>query len=779
MREIFFTLDLSIWGNFEQLWFLWQKSPLPPWIWEIFLHRIYPFSGNFQQLWFLWQKASPPGWEVFFTQDLSISGNFQQLWFLWQKSPLSPQDWGKLFYSGLPFQVIPSNFGLCGRKAPSPQDEEFFLHWIYPFQVISSNFGFCGRKAPPHPPPGGGKFFYTGSIHFRLFPATLVFVARKAPSTRMRENFFTLDLSISGNFEQCWILWQKSPLPLRMRESFYTGSMHFRQFPTTLDFVSENLSPPPPGWGKIFLHWIYPFQAILSNFGFCGRKAPLGWGKFFTQDLSISGNFQELWFLWQKGPPRMREFLHSIYPFQAIFSNFGFCGKKSPPPQDEGKLFLHWIYPFQAISSNFGFCGRKAPPPRIGKFFYTGSIIFRQFPATLVFVAESLPPRWGFFLHRIYPFQAIFSNFGFCGRKALSPRIREIFLHRIYNFQAISSNFGFCGRSLPPQMRVFFTQDLSISGNFHQLWFLWQKSPLPPGWGKFFYTGSIHFRLFPGTLVFVAERPPQDEGIFSLDLSISGYFQQLWFLGQKSPLPPGWGKLFLHWIYPFQAIPSNFGFCGRNSPSPTGWGKSFLHWIHPFEEISSNFGFCGRKAPFHLGWGNFFYTGSKHFRQFPATLVFVAEKPPPPGWGKFFLDWIYPFRAIPSNFGFCSRKALPARMREIFFTLDLSIWGNFQQLWFLWQKRPPPPQDERIFLHRIYPFQAISSNFGFCGRKPLPQDERNFFTLDLSISGNFQQLWFLWQKSPLPQDEGNYFYTGSIHFRQLPATLVFVAEKPP
>ena len=31
---------------------------------------------------------------------------------------------------------------------------------------------------------------------------------------------------------------------------------------------------PPPRMREILLHWIYPFQTILSNFGFCGRKAP-------------------------------------------------------------------------------------------------------------------------------------------------------------------------------------------------------------------------------------------------------------------------------------------------------------------------------------------------------------------------------------------------------------------------------------------------------------------------------------------------------------------------
>ena len=91
------------------------------------------------------------------------------------------------------------------------------------------------------------------------------------------------------------------------------------------------------------------------------------------------------------------------------------------------------------------------------------------------------------------------------------------------------------------------------------------------------------------------------------------------------------------------------------------------------------------------------------------------------------------------------RKA-PSPDEGKFLTLDLSISGNFQQLWFLWQKSPPPPYMRE-----------------------------NFLTLDISFSGNFQQLWFLWQKSP-PPHEGKFFDTGSIHFRQFPATLVFVAE---
>ena len=105
----------------------------------------------------------------------------------------------------------------------------------------------------------------------------------------------------------------------------------------------------------------------------------------------------------------------------------------------------------------------------------------------------------------------------------------------------------------------------------------------------------------------------------------------------------------------------------------------------------------------------------------------LAEKPPPPRPNREnFLHWIYPFHAISSNFQFCGRTPpRSSRAGKFFFTLDLSISGNFQQLWFLWQKSPSPPS-------------------------PSGQPGKIFFTLDLSISCNFQQLWILWQKSPPP-----------------------------
>ena len=164
MREIFLTADLFISGNFEQLWFLWQKSP-PPRMRENFL-----------------------------TSDLSISGNFQQLWFLWQKSPPPPQDKGNFFDQIYPFQAISSNFGFCGRKVPPPKDEgQFFDFRFIHFRQFWATLVFVAEKPPPQ---NEGKFFNFRFIHFRQFQANLVFVAEKLPPLpRMSENFLTSDLS--------------------------------------------------------------------------------------------------------------------------------------------------------------------------------------------------------------------------------------------------------------------------------------------------------------------------------------------------------------------------------------------------------------------------------------------------------------------------------------------------------------------------------------------------------------------------------------------------------
>ena len=166
----------------------------------------------------------PLGTGKFFRLALSIACNFQQLWFL------------------------------VAEKFP-PRNREIFLDWLYPFHAILSNFGFLvAESSHPHPPPPGtGKFFYSGSIHFMQFPATLVFGGRTAcpPPPRTGETF-KLDLSISCNFQQLWFLVaESSPPPQEQGNFFYTGSIYFMQFPATLVFGGRK-APPPPGTGNFF-----------------------------------------------------------------------------------------------------------------------------------------------------------------------------------------------------------------------------------------------------------------------------------------------------------------------------------------------------------------------------------------------------------------------------------------------------------------------------------------------------------------------------------------------
>ena len=138
------------------------------------------------------------------------------------------------------------------------------------------------------------------------------------------------------------------------------------------------------------------------------------------------------------------------------------------------------------------------------------------------------------------------------------------------------------------------------------------------------------------------------------------------------------------------------------------------HWTSYWEP--------GRKAPPPVTEeGKNFKTGSIHFMQFPATLVQLAEKAPPPPHDQEGENWRLDLfiHAISSNFGSAGRKAPPPTKEVKNWRLDLSISCNFQQFWFSWQKKPPQQTKEVKNLR-----------------------------LDLFISCNFQQLWFRWQKRP-------------------------------
>ena len=98
--------------------------------------------------------------------------------------------------------------------------------------------------------------------------------------------------------------WAEKPFPLRMsKKSFYTGSIHFRQFQATLVFVAEK--PPPMDEGNLFYTGSIHFRQFWATLVFVAEKPPpQDEGNCFTLDLSI---FRQFWatlvFVDEMSPP--------------------------------------------------------------------------------------------------------------------------------------------------------------------------------------------------------------------------------------------------------------------------------------------------------------------------------------------------------------------------------------------------------------------------------------------------------------------------------------------
>ena len=127
-----------------------------------------------------------------------------------------------------------------------------------------------------------------------------------------------------------------------------------------------------------------------------------------------------------------------------------------------------------------------------------------------------------------------------------------------------------------------------------------------------------------------------------------------------------------------------------------------------------------------------------------------APLPRPQSEENFWLR-IYPFGAISSNFGFVAEEPPPTPKVRKIFDFGCIHLGQFQATLVLWQKSPPPPPKWGKFL-----------------------------TSDLSIWGDFKQLWFLWQKSPPPPPpKWGKFLTSDNPLGQFRATLVLWQKSPP
>ena len=241
------------------------------------------------------------------------------------------------------------------------------------------------------------------------------------------------------------------------------------QFPATLVFGfwwQKSLPPPPSGNRENFLDWIYPFHAISSNFGFCGRKVPPppDEGKFFTLDLSISCNFQQLWFLVAEKPHGFWQFAEQLAP----------------------KIFLHWNLSISCefpATLVFGLAEKPPPPTRVKRenFFTLVSIHFMQFPSNFGFWWQKSPPPPGtgkiLLMYWLYPFDATFpATLVFLVGEKFPPTVTLLTIYKFYTGSILKSSIDNWEKSSPTSENSTFVK---------------------------FKTGSWwHFMQFPATLVF-------------------------------------------------------------------------------------------------------------------------------------------------------------------------------------------------------------------------------------------------------------------------------------
>ena len=145
-----------------------------------------------------------------------------------------------------------------------------FIH----FRQFPGTLGSAGRKAPSQ--ELNMEFFQNGFIHFRQYPATFSSAGRKGPPLQeLDKNIFRLDLYVSGNFQKLWVQLAKMPAPrVKQGNMIQTGFIHFRQFPAVLVQLTEKAPSSARAEQGIFLHWIYPFQAISRSLGSSQETSP-------------------------------------------------------------------------------------------------------------------------------------------------------------------------------------------------------------------------------------------------------------------------------------------------------------------------------------------------------------------------------------------------------------------------------------------------------------------------------------------------------------------------
>ena len=140
-----------------------------------------------------------------------------------QKSPLPVAIEGKVLRVIYPFPAIPAILVQLAEKPLPPVAKEGKILRLYPFHAISSNIDSAGRKAPPHSQQPKREKSETESIHFMLFPATLVQLPEKPPSSGQRgktsETIYPFH-AISNNFHSAGRKALPPPPQWQKREKF-------------------------------------------------------------------------------------------------------------------------------------------------------------------------------------------------------------------------------------------------------------------------------------------------------------------------------------------------------------------------------------------------------------------------------------------------------------------------------------------------------------------------------------------------------------------------------
>ena len=174
--------------------------------------------------------------------------------------------------------------------------------------------------------------------------------------------------------------------------------------------------------------------------------------------------------------------------------------------------------------------------------------------------------------------------------------------------------------------------------------------------------------------------------------------------------------------------------------------------------------------------------------QFPATLVWLVEKLPSPSGqrGKKILRLNLFISCNSSKFGSTDRKvSLSSGQRGKNSETESIHFMQFPATLFSWQKRsyPHPAVKQGINSETEYiHFMQFPATLVQLAEKPPPvAKEGKILRLNVSISCNFQKLWFSWQKSyphPTVTKEGKNSEIESIHFMQFPSNLVQLANPP-